>query len=283
MAKVVGIAGLPTLGNRMSDLPPPGPSVPARIGVTAHVVGDDLRLALEPNEHHLVHGRVRACVHTFLVDLIAGLRINAGNDSWMLTTDLSVRARPEPAPRRLEARAIALRQGRRGATWSVDVDEPGGHAASGAASFITLDRREGDPPKPDTSAAAAMARFTVDGARLSAPIREEADIESVDPAQGVVEVEVTSQVLNTNGTMQGAMVALVAESAAEDLVQTRFGVRAVVTDLDLRYLNRVEHGRLRTSCRLLGDRPDATVEVTIRDIERDRITTLVYARASVLD
>jgi acyl-coenzyme A thioesterase PaaI-like protein len=86
-----------------------------------------------------------------------------------------------------------------------------------------------------------------------------------------------------NGTMQGAMVALVAEAAAEDLVQARFGVRATVSDLDIRYLNRVEGGRVRASCRLLGDTATSPIEVMLHDVERERMTTFVYARASVVD
>jgi acyl-coenzyme A thioesterase PaaI-like protein len=268
----------------MTDLPPLGPSVPARLGVTADVDGDgQLVLALEPRPEHLQHGRVRASVHAFLIDLLAGLRLNVGNDAWTLTTDLSVRASTIPAPRRLETRAEARRQGRRNATWTVDIWAGDALAATGAASFITLDRRTDDPDKPDTSPAAAMARFTEHRSRLTAPLREEAGIVSVDPASGIVEVDVTHDVLNTNGTMQGAMVALVAESAAEDLIEARFGVRAVVTDLDVRYLNRVERGRVRSTCRLLGDGPDATVQVLLHDIDRDRATTFVYARAAVVE
>jgi acyl-coenzyme A thioesterase PaaI-like protein len=267
----------------MTDLPPPGPSVPARLGVTADVDAGELVLALVPRPEHLHHGRVRASVHVFLVDLLAGLRINVGNDAWTLTSDLSLRASAVPAPARIEARAWAARQGRRNGTWVIDITGDDGVVATGAASFITLERRAGDADKPDTSPDAAIARFSGDRPPLTAPLREEAGIETIDPSTGIVEVDVTHDVLNTNGTMQGAMVALVAEAAAEDLVESRFGVRAVVTDLDVRYLNRVERGRVQSSCRLLGDGPEATVEVLLRDLDRDRLTTLAYARATVLD
>jgi hypothetical protein len=75
------------------------------------------------------------------------------------------------------------------------------------------------------------------------------------------------------------MVALLAEAAAEGLVATRFGLPVVVTDLDLRYLRKAQVGPVRTRSRLLGNGPDAPVQVELVDLSTDQITTLVYARA----
>ena len=101
----------------------------------------------------------------------------------------------------------------------------------------------------------------------------------IDAAEGVVQVEVTPELRNPAGTLQGAMVALVAEAAAEDLMSARFGSPFVVTDLDLRYLRKAQVGPVRTRCRLLGTGPDATVQIELIDTSTDQITTLVYAGA----
>jgi acyl-coenzyme A thioesterase PaaI-like protein len=114
---------------------------------------------------------------------------------------------------------------------------------------------------------------------LDRPLREAAGIEVLDPAAGVVEVAVTPELRNPAGTLQGAMVALVAEAAVEDLVACRTGGPVVVTDLDLRYLAPAPVGPVRTSCRVLGDAPDAPVEVELTDASSGRMTTLVHARA----
>ena len=95
----------------------------------------------------------------------------------------------------------------------------------------------------------------------------------------MVEVAVTPDLRNPAGTMQGAMVALVAEAAAEDLVATTFGQDVVVVDLDLRYLARTSAGPVRTQARLLGDRLESPVEVQLVDTSTDQVTTLVYAAA----
>ena len=101
----------------------------------------------------------------------------------------------------------------------------------------------------------------------------------IDAAAGVVQVELTSDLRNPAGTLQGAMVALVAEAATEELVSSLAGSPVIVTDLDLRYLERTQAGPVRTRSRLLGAGPDAAVQVELVDLSTDRTTTLVYARA----
>ena len=67
----------------------------------------------------------------------------------------------------------------------------------------------------------------------------------------------TPELRNPAGTLQGAMVALFAEAAAEEMVSARFDMDAVVTELDLRYLAQTGDGPVRSECALLGDGPDA--------------------------
>ena len=78
------------------------------------------------------------------------------------------------------------------------------------------------------------------------------------------------------------MVALVAEAAAEEMASARFGSAAVVTELDLRYLAQTGAGPVRSRCELLGDGPDAPMQVELVDTSSDRLTTLVYARTAVV-
>ena len=117
---------------------------------------------------------------------------------------------------------------------------------------------------------------------LSRPLRDEAGIAVLDPTSGVVEVDVTPGLRNPAGTLQGAMVALVAEVAAEELASARFDLPAVVIDLDLRYLAQTGAGPVRSRCCLLGNGPDAPIQVELFDRSSDRLTTLVYARTAVV-
>jgi acyl-coenzyme A thioesterase PaaI-like protein len=263
----------------MTDIPFGAP-VHSRLGITARLDDGQLVFDLVPQPETMHHGVVRASVLSYAVDALAGIVIDQDPDVWSLTSDMTVRMRPLPAPTRIIATSRILREGRRSVTSAVElVSDGGAHVATGAIGFARVARRPTDPPKP---------RITLDGVvelfgrvpSIEQPLREAAGIESVDPAAGVVQVELTSDLRNPAGTMQGAMVALVAESAAEDLLAARFGVTAVVTDLDLRYLAQTQAGPVRTSCRLLGDGPDAAVEVSLVDVSTERLTTLVYARAA---
>jgi acyl-coenzyme A thioesterase PaaI-like protein len=266
----------------MTDLPSHLTSVPARLGATALVDERGLVVELVPQAEELHHGILRLSVLTFLVDVSAGVTLDTDPDAWTFTTDLSLRMRPVPAPGRVSASTTLRRQGRRSAHGLVHVvDDVGTEVAAGAIGFAHVPRKPGDPPKPMATPDSVAERFS-DAVRLDSPLRDEAGIRVLDPAAGTVEIAVTPEVCNPAGTLQGAMVALVAEAATEDLIGGRLGAPVVVTEIDLRYLGQSGVGPVRTRCRLLGDAPDAPVEVQLVDTATDRITTLAYTRAIAL-
>lgn len=266
----------------MTDLGETVNSLPARLGVTGRYVDESLILDLTPQPAVLHHGAVRASVVSYIVDAVAGIVVDDDPDQWTLTSDMTVRMRAVPAPDRISAANTVLRNGRRSVTCAVELtatdDLPIGSAAIG---FAKVARRDSDPPKPSVAPGDVEALFRL-RQHLSTPLRDEAGIERVSPADGVVELLVTPYVRNPAGTLQGAMVALVAEAATEDLVEERFGVRAVVTDLDIRYLGQAPVGPVRTRSVLLGPGPTDPVRVELIDTSADRITTLVFARAATL-
>jgi acyl-coenzyme A thioesterase PaaI-like protein len=250
------------------------------LGATAVVDERGLVVSSTPAAHELHHGILRLSVLTFLVDVSAGVTLDTDPDAWTFTTDLSLRMRPVPAPASVSATTTLLREGKRSAHGLVHVvDGDGAEVAAGAIGFAHVPRRPGDPPKPIVSPQVVADRFS-DAERLTAPLRDEAGIVVLDAAAGVAEIAVTPDVCNPAGTLQGAMVALLAEAATEDLVSNRLGgAPVVVTDIDLRYLMQSGTGPVRSRCRPLGDAPDAPVEVQLVDAATDRVTTLAYTRA----
>jgi acyl-coenzyme A thioesterase PaaI-like protein len=263
----------------MTDVSGPGMSVPSRLGVAARFEGGHLVLELRPQEETLHCGIVRASVLSFVIDVVAGIPLDQDADVWALTSDMSVRMRPIPAPKRIDATSEVLRQGRRSATCLVELStDEGEPIATGAIGFVKIPRKAIDPPKPNVPLGQAPLIFR-DPTTLARPLREEAGIQVIDPEKGIVEVEVTADLRNPAGTLQGAMVALLAEAAAEDLMATHFGSPFVVTDLDLRYLRKAQVGPVRTRSRLLGTGPGAPVQIELIDTSTNEITTLVYAKA----
>jgi acyl-coenzyme A thioesterase PaaI-like protein len=261
----------------MTDISGPGTSLPSRLGVAARFEDDHLVLELRPQEEALHHGVVRASVLAFVVDVVAGIPLDQDADMWTLTSDMSVRMRPLPAPERIDATSTILRQGRRSATSLVEMRTgEGAPIATGAIGFVKTPRKATDPPKPKVSLGQTPLLFR-DSTTLARPLREEAGIQVINAAEGIVQVEVTPDLRNPAGTLQGAMVALLAEAAAEDLATTRFESSFVVTDLDLRYLRKAQVGPVRTRSRLLGIGPDAPIQIELIDTSTGEITTLVYA------
>jgi acyl-coenzyme A thioesterase PaaI-like protein len=263
----------------MTDVSSTGSSLPSRLGVAARFQDDQLILELRPQEETLHHGIIRASVLAFIIDVVAGIPLDQDGDMWTLTSDMTVRMRPVPAPERIEATCEILRQGRRSATSLVDLrTDTGVPIATGAIGFVKVPRKPTDPPKPNVPPGRTPTIFR-DPMTLTRPLREEAGIQVIDAAEGIVQVEVTADLRNPAGTLQGAMVALLAEAAAEDLMAARFKSNFVVTDLDLRYLRKAEVGPVRTRSTLLGVGPEAPVQVELIDTSTGEITTLVYARA----
>jgi acyl-coenzyme A thioesterase PaaI-like protein len=257
-------------------------SLPARMGVTARYVDDSLILDVNRHPSLLRHGMYRVSVLAYAVDGVAGIDIDDDPEMWAMTSDMTVRMRPVPAPERVSAVNTILRKGRRSVTCAVELTTTDGTpVASGAIGFAKFPRKRTDPPKPVISRERAPLLFP-ESTDLPSPLRDEAGIEVIDAADGVVEVRVTPRLRNPAGTMQGAMVALLAEVAAEELIDARFGVAAVVTDLDLRYLAQAPEGPVRTRCRLLGTGPTDPVLVELVDTSVDRLTTVVYARAATV-
>jgi acyl-coenzyme A thioesterase PaaI-like protein len=267
----------------MTDIPELVTAVPGRFGLTAHFADDRLTLGLRRAPATLRLGAFRTSVLSYLVDAAAGIIVDDDQDVWTFTTDMSVRAWPRPAPEAVFATATVVRGGRRSSTCTAElVDENGEAVAVGAIGFARVPRRAGEPPKPSVRPADAPTIFSAP-ATLDRPLREEVGVEVVDAGAGIVEVEVRPELCNPAGTLQGAMVSLIAEAAAEELVGARAGRPVLVTELDLRYLAKATHGTVRSRCRPLGTDAMASVQVELVATDTGETTTLVYARAITVD
>ena len=266
----------------MTDLPVDAQdNVPGRLGVAARFIDGRLLVDLAPVAATSRLGCVRASAVSFVVDAVAGISLDTDPDMWTLTTDMTVRTLARPAPALVTGTAAVVRDGRRSGSCTVDlVDDRGDRFGFGAVGFARVPRRPGDPPKPVLPPERAPDVLGL-LPTITEPLRDAAGIRVVDAAAGVVEMDVAPNVRNPAGTLQGAMVALLAESAAEELVTHRTGVPVVVTDLDIRYLAQAPVGPVRTSCRVLGDGAAAAVEVTMVDTSVGRVTTVVHARAAI--
>ncbi len=110
--------------------------------------------------------------------------------------------------------------------------------------------------------------------RLRQPVAERIRAHVTRP--GTVEMLIRDDVGNSFGTVQGGVLALLAELAAESAVDQ--DELFVVTDLDARYVNRVKVGPVEAVAELLIDRPPRrTLVVRIYDQGEGRLVTYVTA------
>jgi acyl-coenzyme A thioesterase PaaI-like protein len=253
-------------------------SVPTRLGTSAELrdgamVGDVRSLPATT-----VHGAMRVSAVVFFVDAVGGIAIDTDPDTWSFTSDLSVRLPAVAAPERILGRADVLRVGRRSATVAVPLTHPNGDDLGlGLEAFARVPRRDTDPPKPDIDRV-MLAEVWAEVTPLDVPLREAAGLRVIDAATGVVELALRADLLNPAGALQGAMVALVAEAAAEELATATIGSPQVVTDIDIRYLAQTRRGPVQTRARFIGPPADGSIVVDIVDVTADKLVTIVTLR-----
>lgn len=238
---------------------------------------DELSARFVPRPELLHHGMLRPTVVVLMVDMLAGMsaEANVGGD-WVFTTDLSARMPRTDVPELVTGSVAPLRIGRGSLTNEMFLSADGSEYAYGQAEFIRLPRRHGDPEKPHLNITEPRVFEPLD-----VPLVTAAGVEVTDAADGRVSVELIDELRNPAGAMQGAMVSLTAEIAAEALAETHLGVPVRITDIDLRYLAMARVGPMVAHARWIGEPTFGAIRVELRDQGADnRLTTAVLVRVA---
>jgi acyl-coenzyme A thioesterase PaaI-like protein len=256
-------------------------TVHARIGIGGTVADDALqRVHLEPYPELCANGIVRIAVWALMADIMGGWEAerSAGTD-WVFTTDLSVRAPVLQVPRRVDGTGNAFRVGRTNVATEVHMhDETGALFAYAQVGFVRMPRRPGDPPKPNM---AESAQHWGEREQLTSLLAEAAGARTLHAPTGHVEVVLDDALRNPAGAMQGAMVALVGELAAEELAGHALGAPQVVTDLDVRYLAMGRIGPIASRASFVGTPGAGSIRVELRDEgNAGRVVAAMLARTA---
>jgi uncharacterized protein (TIGR00369 family) len=229
-------------------------------------------------------GHVRAGVLAVLVDVIGGgLAASAASPNWIATADLTLHvvraARPGSV---VEAQARVLRAGR--TTVVIDVvlvDDAARDIGTATMSFSVLPRRDTNPEISAVRNTGPSTMATPD-THLRVPIADALGVAVVDAAAGVIDVPVTDWARNSMGAMQGGVVAMVADIAAETAIRAGTAEPLVVSDLQVTYLGFGRVGPVRSRVEVLGIEPGrgaARVELVDQGAEQ-RLMTIVSAAAT---
>jgi uncharacterized protein (TIGR00369 family) len=218
-------------------------------------------------------GHARAGALAILVDVVGGgLAANAAHPNWIATADLTLHvvhgARPGAV---VEARAAVLRAGRTTVVIEVDLlDERERDLGIATMSFSVLPRRDSNPDVVDDLPPGVRTSMAAD-AGLARPIIEELGVRVVDAARGAIELPVSAWAQNSMGALQGGVVALAADVAAEHALSTAAGRPVCITDLQMTYLGFGRVGPVLTTAELLSTRA-ARVEIIDAGAEDRRMT-----------
>ncbi len=254
-------------------------TVPSRIGASITNEDGEFVLHLVPTPQTCVYGAVRTSAVALLVDVVAAIQVDTDPDTWLFTTDLSMRTWVEKAPAMVNAYSTILREGRRSSTCHVRMTDGDGQPfGSATVGFARVPRRSDDPPKPEVDPFEANEKWG-DIAMIDKPIRAAVGIESVDPATGRITFPLGPEVKNPAGAMHGAMVALAVEATAEDLAAHHLAGPHVVTDIDMRFLGQGREGPVMGRSWFIGPPDDGAIEVELVDLGQGAKRVAVgYAR-----
>jgi uncharacterized protein (TIGR00369 family) len=228
-------------------------------------------------------GHARAGALGTLVDVIGGgLAADAAHPDWIATADLTLHVVRGATPgSTVEAYAQVLRAGRTTVVIEVDLTADGRGIGLATMSFSVLSRRD---TNPDTRALRTPGPRTMatGSSGLRVPLFDALGVHVVDERAGIIEVPISAWSLNSMGAMQGGVVTMVAEAAAECALRQAAGEAMVVTDLHVTYLGFGRVGPVRTSAEVLeatSRRGAARVDIVDSGAE-ERLMSRVSAAAS---
>jgi acyl-coenzyme A thioesterase PaaI-like protein len=102
--------------------------------------------------------------------------------------------------------------------------------------------------------------------RVDAPLFDKIGLRVLDAAGGIVEVDKHDYVRNSFGTINGGVICMISEAAAEQAARATIGLPYEAADLLVHYLSQTRTGPARTTARILRhDDRHAVCELTLVD------------------
>lgn len=237
-------------------------------------------------------GSLQIGVVATMIDVLGGaLTVRAVHPDWMATASLSVHLSGRPVCDTIAAAGKVIRAGRTMVIIDVDIVEgdgnPGGSGkpvGTAMMTFSRLPRREGTPTFEPDMEVSETVDFAMEGSGLKLPCRDAVGVRVLDVAAGVAELEMKAYIRNSLGVLQGGMIAVLSETAAELAAGAAARKPMMTKDLAIQYVSQGRRGPFRTRTRLLRTTDDTAltrVEVVDRGKE-DRLIAVVM-NTSVAD
>lgn len=227
-------------------------------------------------------GRVDPAAIATAVDVAGGLlTARAVHPDWIATSSLSVDLR-RPADvggGSARVRATVLRAGRSAVVVGHRVFDDRGEVGVGTLTFSRLERREGNPDVQVDGPRSGSVRFVSDPTTPGG-LDELVGCEAA--GDGSASLALTDRVRNSLGAVQGGMVALVAERAAEAVASANGWRQPTCVDLALDYVGVARSGPIRAVAAVVRRGADhLRLRVEVTDEGAGRLAAV--AAVSVID
>jgi acyl-coenzyme A thioesterase PaaI-like protein len=225
-------------------------------------------------------GRPRVGVLATVIDIIAGeTAIREVLPSWVATSNLSLHVGPLPQHGTLRARPRVLRHGRTTLVMEVDVDhvETGDPLGLSTIGFSILPSRSALQARVDwAEKPEARTEFASEGSGLTKPLLETLGV-VFDPAEAAhTRLAASSYVINTLGAMQGGVVAILIDAAADHFAAQRSGRVSQLRGLEIHYLKLARVGPVRADVRTLSETASGLLlRVSLHDEGADNVLLTV--------
>ncbi len=230
-----------------------------------------------PPETRGPHGGVRAGILATGVDVVAAtLALRSMSPDWLATADLSVWTRAVEQRGPISGEARLLRSGSTTTVIEVALTDLGSDArpvALSSTTFVRIKRPTtvGEEQSEVEPAQSAVVDFAGPESGMAVPFADGLGYAVVDAAAGVLELPRSEYTVNSFDSLQGGMVAMLVELAAEIAASSITGEQQGVLDLSVRYLAPGPSGPYRTRADALRIGPSGNLfRVEVLDVGCDR-------------
>ena len=238
-------------------------------------------------------GAMYVGVMATLVDILGGgLSIKAVYPDWSATSDLSIHTTGRATSGVVTAIGSVIRTGRTMIVVEVDIYEVEGNSAlksraigSAMINFSRLPRRKDTLEIESDEGSAEAFHFAVEGSGLMRPYLDEVGVRVLNEAAGVVELKMSDYIRNSFGSLQGGIVAVLADVAGQHAARAATGKPLITSDLLIHFISQGKVGPFRTRAEVLRAK-DNTALTRIEVIDSgadDRLITVAMNTATVDD
>jgi uncharacterized protein (TIGR00369 family) len=237
-------------------------------------------------------GAMRVGAIATLVDVLGGtLSIRMVYPGWIATADLSIHTAQRASSGFVAASGSVTRAGRTRVVIEVDIrqEAPGPEHASHTigSAMMTFSRLPSTKDTPDVQIDDNLCEvidFALEGSGLDRPCLDAFGVTIVDPARGLVELEMRDYLRNSLGSLQGGMFAILGDAAGQHAARAATGKSLTTSDLAIHYLLPGKVGPFRTRATVLRTTADtALTRVDVTDSGVDDHIIAVVMNTATLD